>query len=425
MEEKEIKKKIAEKIKEIEEAAAEKPVEKGLPSDKDIPVAEDQPAAKAKPDDDNQSVDKDKPAAEEQPAGENQQAAADKPAEEDRPADADKPADEKQSDDADKPDDKGTPFAEDHQPAADKPADEKQQAAKKRKSGKKKGLRLPSLKNPSRRAMRILLLLEILFLSLVVLVFTRSVSLNKDDRILPADAGTKDTVSCMDGSLTVNNITTKVPSKGNVVYNIAYSWGKNDTDHPSVPHAAVATYSNDSGRSLFELSLYRDSYTPKRKIPKGKNLDFSRDVFPAMLARGDALYGDAPEGYWCDIGDCGAYLKCVHDALEGRKPDVLVIGGGISGASRDACTLSGGADASIISSKFKRTVSPDALLSGGTRRLSIYCFSSASVAGSRFLIRVLRNFGNIYISPFPKQSFAFSPTPAWIYSSPVRCTPFR
>ena len=271
MEEKEIKKKIAEKIKEIEEAAAEKPVEKGLPSDKDIPVAEDQPAAKAKPDDDNQSVDKDKPAAEEQPAGENQQAAADKPAEEDRPADADKPADEKQSDDADKPDDKGTPFAEDHQPAADKPADEKQQAAKKRKSGKKKGLRLPSLKNPSRRAMRILLLLEILFLSLVVLVFTRSVSLNKDDRILPADAGTKDTVSCMDGSLTVNNITTKVPSKGNVVYNIAYSWGKNDTDHPSVPHAAVATYSNDSGRSLFELSLYRDSYTPKRKIPKGKN----------------------------------------------------------------------------------------------------------------------------------------------------------
>ena len=247
MEEKEIKEKIAEKIKEIEEAAAEKPVEKGLPSDEDIPVAEDQLAAKAKPDDDNQSVDKDKPAAEEQPAGEDQQAAADKPAEEDRPADADKPADGKQ------------------------PVDEKKPAAKKRKSGKKKGLSLPSLKNPSRRAMRILLLLEILFLSLVVLVFTRSVSLNKDDRILPADAGTKDTVSCMDGSLTVNNITTKVPSKGNVVYNIAYSWGKNDTDHPSVPHAAVATYSNDSGRSLFELSLYRDSYTPKRKVPKGKS----------------------------------------------------------------------------------------------------------------------------------------------------------
>ena len=217
MEEKEIKEKIAEKIKEIEEAAAEKPVEKGLPSDKDIPVAEDQPAGKAKPDDDNQSVDKDKP------------------------------ADGKQT------------------------VDEKKPAVKKRKSGKKKGLRLPSLKNPSRRAMRILLLLEILFLSLVVLVFTRSVSLNKDNRILPADAGTIDTVSCMDGSLTVNNITTKVPSRGNVVYNIAYSWGKNDTDHPSVPHAAVATYSNDSGRSLFELSLYRDSYTPKRKVPKGKN----------------------------------------------------------------------------------------------------------------------------------------------------------
>ena len=74
-------------------------------------------------------------------------------------------------------------------------------------------------------------------------------------------------------------------------------------------------------------------------------------------------------------------------------------------ASRDACKSSDGADGSLISSK--RTVSPNASPSGGTRRLSIYCFSSASVAGSRFLIRVLRNFGNIYISPFPK-SIAFS-----------------
>ena len=229
MEENDIRKKIEEKIKENEAAAAEQPVEKGMPADTDKPADNEPPA------------DKDIPVVEDQ-----------------QPA-ADKPAEEKQSDDADK--------------AADvkQPADVKKPAAKKRKSGKKKGLRLPSLKNPSRKAMRILLLLEVLFLAAVVLVFTRSVSLNKDDRIRPADAGTKDTVSCMDGSLTVNNITTKVPSKGNVVYNIAYSWGKNDTDHPSVPHAAVATYSNDSGRSLFELSLYRDSYTPKKKVPNGKN----------------------------------------------------------------------------------------------------------------------------------------------------------
>ena len=55
-----------------------------------------------------------------------------------------------------------------------------------------------------------------------------------------------------------------------------------------------------------------------RHIVKGKASDFSRDVFPEMLRRHEPLYAFAPEGYWCDIGDCGAYLSCVHDALAGK-----------------------------------------------------------------------------------------------------------
>lgn len=53
-------------------------------------------------------------------------------------------------------------------------------------------------------------------------------------------------------------------------------------------------------------------------VPEGTACDFGRDLFPALLARGEALYGVAPEGYWCDMGDCAAYLECAADALSGR-----------------------------------------------------------------------------------------------------------
>ena len=75
---------------------------------------------------------------------------------------------------------------------------------------------------------------------------------------------------------------------------------------------------NDVRTDAVNTGIYILSPGVLRKLPKGRPADFSRDVFPAMLARGEALYGDAPQGYWRDIGDCGAYLACVHDALEGR-----------------------------------------------------------------------------------------------------------
>ena len=53
-------------------------------------------------------------------------------------------------------------------------------------------------------------------------------------------------------------------------------------------------------------------------IPRDAAWDFSRDLFPRMLAEERPVYGFAPQGYWCDMGDCGAYLRCMADALEGR-----------------------------------------------------------------------------------------------------------
>ncbi len=53
-------------------------------------------------------------------------------------------------------------------------------------------------------------------------------------------------------------------------------------------------------------------------IPKGEVVDFSSDVFPAILKRGKPLYGYVAEGYWEDVGTLEAYLRAHQDILEGK-----------------------------------------------------------------------------------------------------------
>src|SRR5690606_23485178 len=55
-----------------------------------------------------------------------------------------------------------------------------------------------------------------------------------------------------------------------------------------------------------------------RRCPKGAFFDFSRDLFPAMLASGASLYAYRGLGYWSDIGDCKQYIRSQADALYGR-----------------------------------------------------------------------------------------------------------
>ncbi|NCB63667.1 MAG: hypothetical protein EOM52_08640 [Clostridia bacterium] len=51
------------------------------------------------------------------------------------------------------------------------------------------------------------------------------------------------------------------------------------------------------------------------RVPDGKPYDFGRDLFPRLLSEGAPLYGHVASGYWCDMGDCAAYLDCAADAL--------------------------------------------------------------------------------------------------------------
>jgi mannose-1-phosphate guanylyltransferase / phosphomannomutase len=53
-------------------------------------------------------------------------------------------------------------------------------------------------------------------------------------------------------------------------------------------------------------------------ISPGRGVDFSRNVFPEMLARGERLFGYVAEGYWKDVGNLDEYLNVHLDILAGR-----------------------------------------------------------------------------------------------------------
>ena len=66
-------------------------------------------------------------------------------------------------------------------------------------------------------------------------------------------------------------------------------------------------------------------------LGKGLPLDFSKDIFPAMLKAGRPLYGYVSKAYWCDIGDLDAYRHCHYDIFSTK-----------AGILPDACRLSPG-----------------------------------------------------------------------------------
>jgi mannose-1-phosphate guanylyltransferase / phosphomannomutase len=54
------------------------------------------------------------------------------------------------------------------------------------------------------------------------------------------------------------------------------------------------------------------------EIPTDEPLDFSKDLFPRLLANGAPLYGYVAEGYWKDIGNFTQYQEANRDALDGK-----------------------------------------------------------------------------------------------------------
>lgn len=55
-----------------------------------------------------------------------------------------------------------------------------------------------------------------------------------------------------------------------------------------------------------------------------KVYDWSKDIFPALLAKEDRLFGYVANGYWCDIGNLQQYRQAQYDVLEGKiKTSIL------------------------------------------------------------------------------------------------------
>ncbi|MDX2099517.1 MAG: mannose-1-phosphate guanyltransferase [Leptolyngbyaceae cyanobacterium bins.59] len=50
-------------------------------------------------------------------------------------------------------------------------------------------------------------------------------------------------------------------------------------------------------------------------LPLDEESDFSKDLFPLMLAKGEPMYGYIAEGYWCDVGHLDIYREAQYDAL--------------------------------------------------------------------------------------------------------------
>ena len=53
-------------------------------------------------------------------------------------------------------------------------------------------------------------------------------------------------------------------------------------------------------------------------LPANQEQDFSKDLFPLLLEKGEPMYGYVADGYWCDVGHLEAYREAQYDALDGK-----------------------------------------------------------------------------------------------------------
>jgi len=54
------------------------------------------------------------------------------------------------------------------------------------------------------------------------------------------------------------------------------------------------------------------------RIPQGRAVDFSEEVFPRILEERGALFGWVADGYWADVGTFAGFHQTHHDVLDGR-----------------------------------------------------------------------------------------------------------
>lgn len=91
--------------------------------------------------------------------------------------------------------------------------------------------------------------------------------------------------------------------------------------------------------NLVNTGIYILSPRAMEHVPKDKEFDFARDLFPALLDSGEKLLGVPCSGYWCDIGTPRSYYECCADALSGKLR--LELAGGFEPENSEKCSDAG------------------------------------------------------------------------------------
>src|SRR5207237_28053 len=77
-----------------------------------------------------------------------------------------------------------------------------------------------------------------------------------------------------------------------------------------------------SWREVFSDTINTGIYVIEPRVLErykpGEAFDFSKDLFPALLAEGEPLYGYVASGYWTDVGSISEYARANADLLQGR-----------------------------------------------------------------------------------------------------------
>ncbi|MEA2082589.1 MAG: sugar phosphate nucleotidyltransferase [Elusimicrobiota bacterium] len=64
----------------------------------------------------------------------------------------------------------------------------------------------------------------------------------------------------------------------------------------------------NTGTYIFEPEIFK-------YLPEGREMDFSKNLFPALLENKERLFGYICPGYWKDVGNLGEYLNSHYDTM--------------------------------------------------------------------------------------------------------------
>lgn len=81
---------------------------------------------------------------------------------------------------------------------------------------------------------------------------------------------------------------------------------------------------DDCLTNLANTGAYIISKEVIARIPEGENVDFAKDVFPALLKEGKHLSAFIDRSYWYDIGDIPSLLRCQRELSEHEGRDRTV-----------------------------------------------------------------------------------------------------